>query len=383
MIAHLSSWEDMHELEGMVDTAAPSRTEPVPLVNHGGLVISLDFELAWGVFDSVGSQGVYKKNLLGAREAVPRLLDLFGEFRIPVTWATVGFLFAGSREEREEFSPLLRPTYLDETRNPYLVRTGEDEKSDPLHYAKSLVGLIASYPLQELASHTFSHYYALEKGQSIEQFSADLHSAQNIARAHGHVLSSLVLPRNQNRPDYLPAIAGAGFTSYRSNQPNFLNHPSQVKPNLVLRGLRLMDSFVSITGSNLLPWAETMEDEHGLVDVRESMFLRPYSVQLKSVEALSQRRLERALLAAAETGSLLHLWWHPHNFGVLLEENLGRLRRLLVLYEELNAQTGFGAFSMAQVAQVSTARPRYGASYRELSEAKGEAAGHNGLLDPS
>ncbi len=58
---------------------------------HGTLVISLDFELNWGVHD-VFTQEQYGENILGAREAIPKILDLFMEYDIHATWATVGML---------------------------------------------------------------------------------------------------------------------------------------------------------------------------------------------------------------------------------------------------------------------------------------------------
>ena len=64
----------------------------------GALVISLDFELHWGVRDKRPVDGPYRENLLGAREAIPRMLDLFEEFGVAATWATVGFLFAKNRD---------------------------------------------------------------------------------------------------------------------------------------------------------------------------------------------------------------------------------------------------------------------------------------------
>ena len=69
---------------------------------QGALVISLDFELVWGVRGEFGADGGdYRPNLLGARNAIPRLLDLFAEFEISATWATVGMLMAHTREELE------------------------------------------------------------------------------------------------------------------------------------------------------------------------------------------------------------------------------------------------------------------------------------------
>lgn len=319
----------------------------------GGLVISLDFELAWGVHDSRGSEGDYRENLLGARRVIPRLLELFAEYEVPATWATVGLLFAESLEEARAFHPELKPSYSDKRRDPYCVEVGDDEASDPLHYAPSLVKLICEFPGQELASHTYSHYYCLEPGQTQEQFAADLAAAQAIAGAHGYELESIILPRNQVRPDYLPVIAGAGFKTHRSTGPNPLTQPTTGPSSLPVRGLRLLDAYLPLTGANSVSWASTRPDAHGLVDVHESRFLRPVNGRNGGIEGLRIGRLERAMRAASATGSLMHLWWHPHNFGTEQDENLRVLRRLLDLYRELRRRQGFGAYSMKQVGEIA------------------------------
>src|SRR5579859_4252999 len=69
---------------------------------YGAFVISLDFELHWGVRDHEPLDGPYRPNLLGARNAIPRLLEMFERYGISATWAIVGFLFARSREERRK-----------------------------------------------------------------------------------------------------------------------------------------------------------------------------------------------------------------------------------------------------------------------------------------
>src|SRR5690606_21151453 len=104
-------------------------------------------------------------------------------------------------------------------------------------------------------------------------------------------LRSLVVPRHQVRADYFPAIAGAGFVAHRSNERNSLNGPSATgKEPLIRRGLRLMDSYVSITGPNSVEWGAT-RPRSGLVDIRESRFLRPYQHHLSSLDPLRIHRI--------------------------------------------------------------------------------------------
>jgi len=72
------------------------------LTRKGILIVSLDFELYWGVRD-IYSLDQTRAKLLAARSAIPALLDLFVEYGVHATWATVGMLFAETREELVHF----------------------------------------------------------------------------------------------------------------------------------------------------------------------------------------------------------------------------------------------------------------------------------------
>ena len=76
----------------------------------GTLIVSLDFELFWGMQDRMKLEQ-YEDHVLGGREAIPRLLELFQKHSIHATWATVGFQFAANKRELKEFLPDLRPGY--------------------------------------------------------------------------------------------------------------------------------------------------------------------------------------------------------------------------------------------------------------------------------
>jgi hypothetical protein len=139
-------------------------------VQAGALVISLDFEIHWGVLERPAT-GAYRANLLGVPESVRGTLALFREFEVRATWATVGMLFARSRAERERFSPAVRPRYAVPLPDPYAAPTGEAEADDPLHYAPALIAEVAATPGQELATHTFAHLYPLEPGENTREAS--------------------------------------------------------------------------------------------------------------------------------------------------------------------------------------------------------------------
>ncbi|HNJ51779.1 MAG TPA: hypothetical protein PK827_14255, partial [Accumulibacter sp.] len=82
-------------------------------IEHGVFTISLDFELYWGIRDKRSIEQ-YKNNLLGVREAIPKMLQVFVTNNIHATWATVGFLFFRSRDDLANNFPRLLPAYKKE-----------------------------------------------------------------------------------------------------------------------------------------------------------------------------------------------------------------------------------------------------------------------------
>jgi peptidoglycan/xylan/chitin deacetylase (PgdA/CDA1 family) len=320
--------------------------------DFGALVISLDFELHWGVRDHTPAEGPYRRNLLGVREVVPRLLRCFEELDVAATWATVGFLFARSKEDLADLSPTRRPNYRDPTLCPYGQAVGRDEADDPLHFAPSLVERIRTTPRQEVGTHTFSHYYCLEPGQDRDTFRADLASARRAAERVGIELRSIVFPRNQHNPDYDDLLTEAGIVCYRGNQRGWMYRAaSHAEEKAVARASRLVDSYVPVAGEHLTPWADVAR-ARAPCDVPASFFLRPYVPRLRSLDALRVRRIARSIETAARRKQIVHLWWHPHNFGWHIDENLAILRAILEHFVRCRDQHGMRSLSMGEVAAV-------------------------------
>ena len=312
-------------------------------------VISLDFELAWGVRDR-RSLEAYKRNLMGAREAVPALLRLFSEYGVHATWATVGFLFCNGRDEAIVASPAMRPQYRDRALFPYddLPGLGDDEAADPLHFAPSLLRMIQVTPHQEIGTHTLSHFYCLEDVQSVDVFRADLAAARKLAAKIGLELRSLVFPRNQYAAAYLQAAADAGIVAFRGTQNSWIHSGRRRRDeSAVRRGLRLLDAYIPITSGN---GAVSSENDSGLINIPASAFLRPYAATRRALEKLRLHRITNAMERAAQMGETFHLWWHPHNFGVHLNENMSFLREILRHQRALAARYAMESLTMAEVA---------------------------------
>jgi len=322
----------------------------------GAFVVSLDFELHWGVRDRITVQSSYWRNLLGARKAIPKILSLFREYEIAATWATVGLLFAQSKSEAATYLPAIKPAYENPRLDPYRERCGDNELDDPLHYAPSLIALIKNTPRQEIGCHTFSHYYCLEPGQSREAFAADIQSAVLLAQRRGIQLKSIVFPRNQVNSDYLSLLPEFGFTNYRGAESGwaFISDPSRSK-TVFRRAARLADQYISVHQNKLCAWDE-LEASDSLCNVRGGMFLRPFAPHAKIFDDIRLRRIRACIREAAVTGQVFHLWWHPHNFGAHTEENLQFLRSILEVVAECRAAYELRCLSMSEVAAEATAR---------------------------
>lgn len=316
-------------------------------MGKGKFVISLDFELHWGVAD-IWDINDRKDYFTETRKSIPVVLSLFEKFNIHATWATVGFLFAKNREQLIEFSPILRPTYNNGKLSNYNLIdndiVGNDENEDPFHYAHSIISQIIDCPNQEMATHTFSHYYCNEPGQNLNQFEADLKAAQAIAFENFNIeLKSLVFPRNQFNKDYIDIAKQNGIKVVRSN-PNvwFWNRSSKM-----MSVARAFDTIVPISGT--LTFKEEVVIQDDVVLLPASRFFRPYSKSEKKLQYLKFLRVKNEMTFAAKNNRVYHLWWHPHNFGNYLDENLIYLEMILNHYKELNEKYGFSSKSMIEM----------------------------------
>lgn len=317
---------------------------------NGKFVISLDFEMYWGVRDVVKLQD-YKEHLLGVQKAIPKLLETFSQYKVNATFAAVGFLFFSNRQELIDNLPKKIPHYTNADLSPYIKNfkeVGENEAEDPYHFGKSLVQKIKDAG-QEIGSHTFSHYYCLEKGQTREDFIADIMAAKKVAQNNNIQLSSLVFPRNQYNEEYLGICKELGFTSFRGNEKSKLfSSKSQGNTTFLRRPFRLLDSYINLSGHNCYTVKEMQKSDP--YNIPSSRFLRPYSQRLKSLEKLRLKRITDSMTYAAKQGLTYHLWWHPHNFGINLQENFDFLNRVLLHFQKLNTEYNFESRSMHQLA---------------------------------
>lgn len=312
--------------------------------NTSTLILSLDFELLWGMRDH-HTAADYGENVIGGRAAIPYLLDLFSSYGIHATWATVGFMFARNTEQLKQYFPAELPVYDDAMLSPYPVME-EIAASDPVYwFAPELIRQIADVPGQEIGSHTFSHYYCREAGQTLAQFEADVLAAKAIAGDNGYSLTSVVFPRNQCETEYIAVLSKLGFTAYRDEENDWIHEKIKFRP--LMRILRLADVYLPLTGQG----GYVPQPENGIVNLVGSRMYKPYFKPLAFMERLKIHRIKLQMLHAAKYGLTFHLWWHPHNIGVRTEFHLKQLKEILDYYEKLKEKYGMRNLNMREAAQ--------------------------------
>lgn len=314
----------------------------------GMLVISLDFEMYWGMADitEVNDMTPVMQNV---HKVVPRLLALFKKYNVHATWATVGALMA---ENSEDFLTYLPREFTSQTAI-MLEKIGlipEDNNKCPrdILFAPELVKMVADTAGQEIGTHTYSHYYCSDGESTPKDFAAEIESAIDIASAKGYEIKSAVFPRNQIADEFLEAMEKVRHLAFRGNESGWI---SAVKS----KNLKLWTVVWYI--DNYIPLQRRCSyrigdiSDRGRLNIRNSRFFKPFRPKFRFAEKLKLRRYKREMLKAAKKGEIYHMYWHPHNFAVDTEINFAQMEELLAFYSKLNKKYGMESMNMNEVAE--------------------------------
>ncbi|MBS1831681.1 MAG: polysaccharide deacetylase family protein, partial [Acidobacteria bacterium] len=224
-------------------------------------------------------------------QAITRLLDLLAKHGIPATWAIVGALF-------------------------------EDGADDLLH-APDLIEEIQRCPVpQEIGSHTFTHpvMTMVTREQAHRQFALAVESA---AKA-GVRPRTIIFPRNQIA--HLDLAREYGFTCYRTPEPRWYCGAGERDP--LSRLGHLADVLAATTPRSVEP----VLDEFGMMAIPGSMLYTPsFGIRRHIPAALRVTRARRGLQEAIRNRNVFHLWFHPTDIVVNMNEMLAGLDQILHL----------------------------------------------------
>lgn len=319
--------------------------------NQGLFVISLDFELFWGIRDKFDFDQ-YGANVLGVWQVIPKMLDLYNRYDIHATFATVGAMFSKDLADLNRFLPSLKPSYEDENLSPYYGYIEESNHNNPQYYfGWELVEMVKNDPKHEIGTHTFSHYYGLEPNQTLAEFEADLDAAIKIASDRGIELKTLVFPRHQINPAYLNILNQKGINIYRETEKAWYHSAARGADESILkRGFRYLDYFVGYGNMHCQNLEEIKKGD--LYAIRASRWLRPFKPSESKFDRLKINRIKNQMSYAAQKGKIFHLWFHPHDIGINQTINFEMLEEILAHYKKLQTQYGMQSMNMSEVVEL-------------------------------
>jgi peptidoglycan/xylan/chitin deacetylase (PgdA/CDA1 family) len=314
--------------------------------------ISLDFELHWGSVQSNKLDERYKRIYINTRKLIPELLSIFSEYGIRVTWATVGMLFNRDETEWEKARPNKKPGYLNKSVSTYqwVKENGFNDCNSIYHFAPDLIKLISTYDGMEIGTHTYSHFFCQQMGQTGDEFKLDLEKAVEKASDFEINLNSLVFPRNEFNKEYLQICQNLDIRSVRSN-PDAWFWDLTGGDSIYKRIVRIMDAYWCIDNSNITQLSNLKNQKSMPLLIPASRFLRPWS-KIDILNRLRMKRILNEMTKAAKNKCLYHLWWHPENFGENPKKSLQDLRIILKHFAYLKNQYNMTSLNMEDIHNV-------------------------------
>jgi len=312
-------------------------------IQTGIFCISLDFELNWGIFEKndIDNRVKYFNNTL---KSIPETLYLFEKYNIHATWASVGFLFFKNKIELLSNIPNNIPKYQNKKVSSYeYIRHQYNNKFQAYHFAPHLIKKIQNTTGQEIGTHTLSHYYCLEPGQTPKDFKNDLLKHKEIAKKFGIQINSLVFPRNQHNKTYERIVEEIGIVAIRTN-PDIWFWNSKIKENLFKKIFRTLDAYIPLFDSTY----KSINLNQKVIKIPASRFFRPLN-KYNFLNKLRIIRIKQEMKKAAKKNKIYHLWWHPHNFGNNPKKALLELEEILKYYKKLKLKYDFTSLNMNEI----------------------------------
>lgn len=251
-------------------------------MQRGALCISIDLELAWGVWDKPDPTTL---RLVRTKEPdiVQRLLSVLQRYEVAATWAIVSQLLVHNRDRR--------------------IAPGDDA----LWYAPAIIEAIrVARPTHEIGSHSFRHPYFSELDAATAR--GELAAARRVHDAHGLEFQSFVYPRNLVA--HGEALQEHGIAVFRSVDAGVLQMAGYLHP-AARKALNLGTKLLPVTPPTVWP----RRHQSGLIELQSSLLLMARNGARKLIRpTLLHANARRGLASAQARRGLFHLWFHPSNF---------------------------------------------------------------------
>ena len=269
-------------------------------------VLSIDLELAWGVWDKLSSINI-QKIIDKERLVCENLLNIFDENEIPVTWAVVAAL-------------------LD---NKNKMMGNLNQKA---WYAPDILDNILNSKTKHLiASHSYAHkeFNTCSKEEIIEDFEKSNFFLKSI-NINPDVF---IFPRNN--VFHLDVLKKFNFKTYRSIDKSW--YKKVYKYNKSLGKIsNLIDKVIPIKTNSVSP----LIDKFGLTEVPTSILLISKNGIRSIVTNYSMfKKIKDGIDLAISQNECFHIWFHPSNFYYQTNKQFDLLKKI-INYVNLKREQG-------------------------------------------
>ena len=310
------------------------------------MVISLDFELSWGRFDTIPIK-VLDAESLRTRTHIKRLLALLDKYEIPTTWATVGHLMLdGCARDRNgqahsDVSP--HACYSWFPADWYSFDPCTNASSAPGWYAPEVLEWIGGTRVRhEIGCHSFGHIVYGDPECTPAVARADLKAAVEAAAQKRIILSSFVFPRNL--VGHLELLRVSGITAFRGV------NPYEVGPGLGLF-LKPLNFLKQLLGCSVKP-VQPGEVLPGLWNIPANHFFMDRAGIRKILPRDGQAiKAMRSIDRATKSGGLYHMWFHPFNLNTDTDAMFYGLEQVFAHAHRLREAGFLDIFTMGEYAQ--------------------------------
>ena len=259
-------------------------------------IISIDLELAWGVYDKINSN-IIKKINEEEREICKKLLYIFDENELTVTWAVVAALL--------------------DSRSISI-----DKENQKAWYSPDILeNILKSKTKHLIASHSYGHkeFNISNKKEIFEDFE----KSKFIFEKNDIKTDVFVFPRNQ--VFHLDILKQFDFKTFRSvdiswykkvyNYNKFLGKISNI-----------IDKTFPIKTNSIRPSVNSL----GLTEIPTSLLLISKNGIRSLVSNLCMfKKIKDGIDLAINRNECFHLWFHPSNFYYKSESQFELLKKVI------------------------------------------------------
>jgi len=285
----------------------------------GTFLLRIDVELAWGFLERRKTEKKYIKAIGKVREILDPLLNLIGQYEIPVTWGILGHLFLDHCECADRPHPdMPRPNYSWFEGDWYKYDPCGHITEFPLWYGKDIVDKIVELAdrnptQQEIGCHSFSHPIFGDPGCSEELARAEIDKCLEILEERGLRPRTFVFP--MDNAGHINVLREKRFSAFFGGIPQLIESTSLERsaPNLVRKHASLGMEWLGYYA--LLPPHVGLPRQvlPGLWEIPSSLcFNKKKAIPMSLVVLKAKKGIRRA----TDQNKCFHMFTHLHNFGL-------------------------------------------------------------------